>query len=371
LANNVICGIEADLEGNLWTSTNKGLSKFDPRAETFHNHDVRDGLQDNEFNVGAHFASPSGELFFGGIRGFNAFHPEQVTGNPHVPPVVITIFGKFNQVVRRDLEPGEHIALTYRDNLVSFEFAALDYTAPDKNHYAYMLEGQEESWVGAGTRRHVDYTNLRVGDYVFRVKGSNNDGVWNEDGAVVTLTVTPPFWETWWFRGGAILLLAEVRELTRGALAEMRTLLLELRPSALADAELGDLLRQLAEATTGRARVLVDVQIEGEYSYGCTSSAMPPDVKVALYRIAQEALNNVAKHSGAGQATVRLCCGPERVALHVADNGRGFDVDAIPPDHLGVGIMRERSEAIRATLTIESEIGQGTDVTVVWDSAPG
>jgi signal transduction histidine kinase len=165
--------------------------------------------------------------------------------------------------------------------------------------------------------------------------------------------------------------LAEVRELTRGALAEMRTLLLELRPSALADAELGDLLRQLAEATTGRARVPVDVQIEGEYSHGCTSSAMPPDVKVALYRIAQEALNNVAKHSDAGQATVRLCCGPERVALHVADDGRGFDADAIPPDHLGVGIMRERAEAIGATLTIESEVGQGTEVAVVWESAPG
>jgi signal transduction histidine kinase len=154
--------------------------------------------------------------------------------------------------------------------------------------------------------------------------------------------------------------LSEVRELTRGALAEMRTLLLELRPSALADAELGDLLRQLGEAITGRSRVQVDVQIEGEYSQ------MELDVKVALYRIAQEALNNVAKHSGAGQVTVRLCCGPERVALHVADDGRGFDVDAIPPDHLGVGIMRERAEAIGAELVIDSEPGRGTKVSVVW-----
>jgi signal transduction histidine kinase len=157
--------------------------------------------------------------------------------------------------------------------------------------------------------------------------------------------------------------LAEVRELTRGALAEMRTLLLELRPSALADAELSDLLRQLAEATTGRARVPVAVEIEGEYSQ------MPFDVKIALYRIAQEALNNVAKHSGASQATVRLCCGPERVALHVTDDGRGFDVDTIPLDHLGVGIMRERAEAIGAELIIESEPERGTEVAVVWASA--
>ena len=132
----------------------------------------------------------------------------QVTGNPYVPPVVITAFGKFNQVARRDLEPGEHIALTYQDDFIYFEFAALDYTAPNKNQYMYMLEGQDETWVDAGTRRHVDYTNLRGGDYVFRVRGSNNDGVWNEEGAFVTLTVTPPIWETWWFRGGAILLLA-------------------------------------------------------------------------------------------------------------------------------------------------------------------
>jgi signal transduction histidine kinase len=153
----------------------------------------------------------------------------------------------------------------------------------------------------------------------------------------------------------------------------MRTLLLELRPSALADAELADLLRQLAEATIGRARVPVTLEIEGEYSPGCTlsagcaSSAMPLDVKIALYRIAQEALNNVAKHSGADSATVRLCCEPEQVALHVTDDGCGFDVDAVPPDHLGVGIMRERAEAIGAQLLIDSVPGRGTEVSVVWE----
>ncbi|MGD2148735.1 MAG: two-component regulator propeller domain-containing protein, partial [Anaerolineae bacterium] len=208
LANNVIYGIEADSVGNLWMSTNWGLSRFDPIAESFHNYDVGDGLQDNEFNVGAHCASPSGELFFGGIRGFNAFYPEQVTGNPHVPPVVITMFSRFNQVVHRDLKPGAHIPLTYRDNFISFEFSALDYTSPDKNQYMYMLEGQDENWVDAGTRRHVDYTNLQGGEYVFRVRGSNNDGVWNEEGTHVRLTVTPPFWETWLFRGLAISVLA-------------------------------------------------------------------------------------------------------------------------------------------------------------------
>jgi len=165
--------------------------------------------------------------------------------------------------------------------------------------------------------------------------------------------------------------LEELRELTRGALAEMRTLLLELRPSALIEAELGDLLRQLAESITGRARVPVSVEVEGE-------CALPPEVKVALYRIAQEALNNVAKHAAASQAAVSLryllpspCQGEGpgvRVELRISDDGRGFDPQGVPPESLGLGIMRERAEAIGAALRIKSQVGQGTQVVVAWPS---
>lgn len=155
--------------------------------------------------------------------------------------------------------------------------------------------------------------------------------------------------------------LEEVRQLTRGALAEMRTLLFELRPAALADAELGDLLRHLAESITGRARVPVAVEVEGQ-------CALTADVKVALYRIAQEALNNVAKHSGASQARVSLHCHPDRVELRVSDNGRGFDTSQVPADSLGIGIMGERARAIDACLNIESKVGQGTEVVAIWSS---
>jgi len=159
--------------------------------------------------------------------------------------------------------------------------------------------------------------------------------------------------------------------MTRGALAEMRTLLMELRPAALADADISDLLRQLAESITGRARVPVSVTIEGQ-------RYLSPDVKVTLYRIAQEALNNVAKHAGARQAAVSLRClsrpdqvrGPvDCVELRVSDDGRGFDPGRVSPEHFGLGIMRERAEAIGATLTIDSGAGRGTQVTVVWTSA--
>jgi two-component system nitrate/nitrite sensor histidine kinase NarX len=153
--------------------------------------------------------------------------------------------------------------------------------------------------------------------------------------------------------------LDELRELTRGALAEMRTLLLELRPSALVEVPLGDLLRQLAESITGRARVPVAVEMEGD----CT---LPVEVKVALYRIAQEALNNIAKHAGASWASVSLQCRTEDVTLQVQDDGRGFDASDISPQSLGVGIMRERAQAIGAELKIESAPGEGTLIAVIW-----
>ncbi len=153
--------------------------------------------------------------------------------------------------------------------------------------------------------------------------------------------------------------LAELRELTRGALAEMRTLLLELRPAKLSEVPLADLLHQLAEAIAGRARVAIDVQIEGE-------GELHGDVKIAFYRIVQEALNNVAKHAHANQATIHLRHSPTLVELSVRDDGDGFVLNPIKPEHLGLGIMRERADAIGAGLDLQSELGVGTTVTVQW-----
>jgi PAS domain S-box-containing protein len=153
--------------------------------------------------------------------------------------------------------------------------------------------------------------------------------------------------------------LEEIRQLTRGALAEMRTLLLELRPAALTDAELGDLLRQLADSINGRARIPVEVEIKGRQT-------LPADVKIGLYRIAQEALNNVAKHSGASQANVILEYLPQGASLVIADNGKGFETQDIQAQSLGVGIMKERAREINARLSIESRVGQGTTISAVW-----
>jgi signal transduction histidine kinase/ligand-binding sensor domain-containing protein len=208
LPSDTIGCILADADGTLWLGTLKGLTRFDPRTETFLNFDEWDGLEIGATTPGACLSSRSGEFYLAGSAGFYGFYPEHIKENPHIPPVVITSFGIFNQTVRKDLSPNEHIQLSYRDDLISFEFAALDYTVPAKNHYAYIMEGLDEDWVYAGTRRYAEYRNLRPGDYVFRVKGANNDGVWNEQGAVLYISVTPPFWETWWFIGIVLLAFA-------------------------------------------------------------------------------------------------------------------------------------------------------------------
>ncbi|MBI5215118.1 MAG: hypothetical protein HY960_05145 [Ignavibacteriae bacterium] len=212
LPNNVVYGILEDREGNLWLSTNKGLSKFSPSERTFRNYTVEDGLQANEFNTGSYFKSKRGEMFFGGINGLNAFFPESIHVSSFLPPVVLTDFKLFNKTI----SPGEvvndrvllekHISeiplveLTYDENVFSIEFASLDYSAPGKNLYSYMLEGFDNKWtLTTAERRSITYTNLDAGEYLFRVLGSNSDGVWNQQPASLRIIITPPFWERWWF----------------------------------------------------------------------------------------------------------------------------------------------------------------------------
>jgi ligand-binding sensor domain-containing protein/signal transduction histidine kinase len=632
LPNDVVHCILEDDRGNLWLSTNNGLSQFSLEEETFRNYDAGDGLQSKEFSEGACYKSSSDEMFFGGVNGLNAFYPDSIKSNTYVPPVVLTSLtqGGADVAARQAVETIREVTFQWPNNFFEFEFAALSYSQPEKNQYAYMLEELEEDWVYIGTRRFGRYTNLPGGTYVLRLKGSNNDGVWNEEGVSVVVTIVPPFWETWLFRGIAALvvlggvaggyrwrvrtieeknreletlveerthaleertreierrrqelealyradaelhrhlrldqvlqalvdiavdilqadksslmvwddqrkalvvrfargyrpetldemsfapgvgsagrvavsgepvivedartdprivkratiidpegicsfmqvpitvggevfgvfsadyleprafgvdeqrlfmalaqraalaidtaqlyeqtrelavveernrlardlhdavtqtlfsaslisetlpdlwesdktegrqLLKELRQLSRGALAEMRTLLLELRPTVLVEARLSDLLRQLAEAVIGRTGIPVEVSVDKECE-------VPSDVHVALYRIAQEVLNNVVKHAHATQVAVGLRCtspaqetsppttgGERSVELCISDNGRGFDPNCVPSDRLGLGIIRERAQAIGASLEIESEPGSGTRVSVVW-----
>ncbi len=213
LSNNVVYGILPDKAGNLWLSTNKGISRFNPANNQFRNYDLKDGLQGNEFNQGSYCASRNGELFFGGINGINAFFPDSIGENNFIPPVHLTNFKVFDKVVpiSHMLATAKQIELSYAENFFSFEFVALNYTSPEKNRYAYMLEGLDRSWNSAPSRRrYASYTNLDPGHYVLRVRGSNNDGIWNEQGMSVGITITPPYWKTWWFRVLATVVIAAI-----------------------------------------------------------------------------------------------------------------------------------------------------------------
>ncbi len=225
LPNNRIYGIlEGDTPadgrgGYLWLSTAQGLCRFDPISGAVKTYGMNE-LQNIMFNRGAAYKSPTGELFFGGMNGFNAFTPRQITENSHIPAVVLTDFQIFNQpvspgiskdgrmILQHSISETQSLTLSYKDAVFAFEFAALDYTIPSENRYAYIMEGFDQEWNVVGTRRIATYTNLPPGRYVFRVKGSNNDGVWSENGTAVRILITPPFWQTAWFRILSALLMA-------------------------------------------------------------------------------------------------------------------------------------------------------------------
>lgn len=214
LANDFVFGILEDDRGRLWLSTNRGLSRLNPQDRTFRNYDYDDGLQANEFNQNAYGKNPlTAEMYFGGSNGFNIFHPDSVKDNPFVPPLVFSAFRRYNTddeegkpIEESGIPSRTEINLTYKDNIATFEFAALNFYNTFKNRYAYRLEGFSDNWIQLGTEHRATFTNLDPGEYTLRVKGSNNDGVWNTDGAALKLIVTPPWWKTRWAYAGYVLL---------------------------------------------------------------------------------------------------------------------------------------------------------------------
>ena len=214
LPNDTVYAILEDNAGFLWLSTNLGLSKFDPRNLTFKNFDVNDGLQSNEFGSSVRFKSKSGELFFGGVNGFNRFYPQNISDDTVPPKVAFTDFLLYNKSVA--INPGASpkdpvftlpkaidalpkLTLGHQQALVTFEFAALDYASPGKNKYKYKLEGFDNDWIDADAQyRRATYTSLPSGDYTLRVKAANPDGYWNEQDTSIKIHVNPPPWLSWW-----------------------------------------------------------------------------------------------------------------------------------------------------------------------------
>lgn len=213
-----IKGILSDKKDDVWLSSNVGLYKVNSNTYKIRHFDFTDGLTGNEFNDRSCCRTKDGTLFFGGINGITYFRPEEINDNPHIPSIILTRFEIFNKPVihshdnpylKKDITYADEINLTYRESVFSFGFAALSFNNPLRNQYAYKMEGFDKEWTYCGNRKRVTYTNLDPGQYVFRVKGSNNDGIWNEDGTSIRINISPPYWKTWWFRSlGAMAAIA-------------------------------------------------------------------------------------------------------------------------------------------------------------------
>lgn len=207
LVNETINDIEGDHYGHIWVCTNAGISRLNPLTGEIRNYGFQNGLPFRVFDESCLMKMKNGEFVIGGQEGFFMFRPENFQSGGQEPPVAITGFRIFNDEVKLDRPIWEKkkIVLTHHDGFFSFEFAALDYTAPDHNQYAYRMEGFDRHWNYSENRRYASYTNLHPGKYIFRVKAANGNGVWNERGAAIEVIIQPPFWETWWFRGLCIL----------------------------------------------------------------------------------------------------------------------------------------------------------------------
>jgi ligand-binding sensor domain-containing protein/signal transduction histidine kinase len=418
-----VYGIVPDGTGRLWLTTNHGISCFDdrkPEGSKFRNFDVTDGIAGNECDRRSFARLKGGDIIFGGTMGATRFHPLRLSDNRNVPPVVLTAVLNAGRKLPVDVdaaEPGQ-LRLRHDENDISFEFAALDYTNPLKNRYAYMMEGVDRDWIYIGNRRFVSYAGLDPGEYVFRVKASNNDGVWNEKGIAVGVLIAPPFWGTWWFRGIAFGLLAlavtgYVRDRKRRAMELVgvrrriaRDLHDEIGSNLTGIAVSGSLLKDSGELTPGQEARVADILSIAEKTselmrdliwvirpendrlddlcFRMKDAAagilggskchftMPDDaaahtlnleVKHNLYLIYKEIITNIARHAKAGEVATTLKISGRSLVLTVADDGIGFDT-AKESAGMGLKNLSARASVVGGSIDITSESRVGTLISV-------
>jgi ligand-binding sensor domain-containing protein/signal transduction histidine kinase len=207
LLDNSICGLLKDNQGRLWVSTLQGLGMLNPRTNEVKAYKAEDGLYNNTFVQWSYFKSRSGELYFGGINNFISFRPENFKESSYIAPIYLTSFNLFNtpQKLNKPISDMDVVDLLPGQNFFSFEFTLLSYLDPEKNQYAYMLEGFDQGWNYIGNRRIAPFTNLDPGEYVFRVKAADKNGVWNDRGTSIRIIVHPAWYNTWWFRSIAVI----------------------------------------------------------------------------------------------------------------------------------------------------------------------
>ncbi len=420
LSNNFVKGILGDGDNRLWVSTERGLTRYDPRTGSFTRYSKRDGLQGDRFFSGSCFKGKNGWMYFGGTNGLNMFHPDSIRDNPNIPPIAITSFKVFDKPFfhSQSMASVKEIHLTYDQNFFSFEFIALDYTAPQRNQYAYKLEGFDRNWVEAGTRRYAAYTRLSPGEYTFRVRGSNNDGVWNNEGATIKLIIAPPFWQTWWFiilsfafvaavlyaiyryRIDQLLAIERLRARIASDLhddvgTDLSSIVLathamehklalspqqqdEIRQIGRIALRTQDMMRDIVWVLNSRNDSLSDIilkmrEVNTRMLKGISFTFKGPDSPVTekvslefkrtIFLFYKECLHNIIKHSAASEVSIEVRFQQGEFVLNLADNGKGFNPDA-PNAGIGLQSMRSRAEHLGGSLTISSAEGSGTKITL-------
>ncbi len=418
LPSNTVYGVLEDKQGNLWISTTRGLAKFTPENGKCEILDIRDGLQSYDYNSGSYCKSRSGVMYFGGVNGLNVIYPDSIHDNPHVPPIALTSFKMFNTEVytSTDLCYIRQIDVAPEEDFISFEFAALDFTEPARNMYAYMMEGFDRDWIVAGTRRYAAYTNLPPGHYVFRVKGSNSDGLWNDTGVELSIVVHPPFWKTWWFRSilviavlafcyllyryrvSKVIAIERLRLRIAGDLhdeigsnlsgialegdlavrqsslpAEVRSRLREMTMLARETSQsmrdivwlinpehdtFGDFLTKMRETAD---RMLIGMSHDFRTPDGMPGVSMSLETKRAIFLMYKEVLHNIVKHSRASRVCIETSIQDGRFHLKLRDDGIGFSkMNLIEGE--GMKSLRRRASQAGGSMEITSEPGKGTTV---------
>jgi ligand-binding sensor domain-containing protein/two-component sensor histidine kinase len=431
LTSNIIYCIVGDNDGNLWLSTDNGLSKFNPHTKVFRNYFESDGLQGNQFYWGASFKGTTGELFLGGTNGVTAFLPSNLKDNLHVPPVVITQLQIFNKSVSvysegspltKSITETAELKLLYSQNVFSFEFAALDFIAPGKNQYVYMMDGFDKYWIQSGNRRFVTYTNLDPGEYIFKVRGSNNDGIWNLNGASIKIIILPPFWRTWWFiilsaliLGGLIasIIIYRVRHLldierfriklaadlhdnigsslteisilseviskklnsvsedvtkslkmisdsSRNLIDNMSDIVWLVNPKR---DSLYDLILRLRDTYTELSSY-ASISFRSENLKALEKVSLSMEHRQHLYLIFKEGINNCITHSGCTEISLDAFIKGKRLEMILKDNGSGFKVNK-EYDGNGLNNIQRRAKAIGGSINIYSNEGEGTTLEFV------
>lgn len=434
LIDNGVIRIVKDNNGNFWLGTHKGISCFRPPENPFdsksnfhfRNYNMSDGLPSNEMSYFAAYKDRDGKIFFGTTTaGMFCFYPDDLKNNYYIPPVYITDFKLFNgsvgvndatHILSSTIETTKEIIVKYSQDVISFSFAALNFVHPEKNKYAYMLEGFDKDWIYTdATKRFANYTNLDAKKYVFKVKGSNNDGIWNEKPTTIKLIITPPFWETWWFRIAVIVAVAGVvygiyryrlREVIHlqmirnniasdlhddiGSTLNSISVLSEVakqqagKPLPALD-EVGESSRKIVEAMSDIVwtinpendsfeKIIVRMrsfayqvmkgkkiefkfQVEGDFS----KLTLPMQMRKNFYLIFKEATTNIAKYSQATQVNFSVVKNDASIFLIIRDNGIGFDINKVESGN-GIKNMQRRAKEINAGLIIEPEEGSGTHI---------